>query len=165
MENLRYNKVLQKPPVDNCSCGNNGIPMIQKALQKPLVDKSSLWNNGILVIQKVWSEWAYWEECRSQPQLHLDFQISLIWKSNVHLKASVSTKMSSNRFYDFFHKQPKCKSIHKWLHYFDIYEKHFKKFQVDGVTPTILEIVSYTFSIDKIDERRQPCEKHSLTTS
>lgn len=48
--------------------------------------------------------------------------------------------MSSNRFYDFFHKQPKCKSIHKWLHYFDIYEKHFKKFQTDGITPTILEI-------------------------
>jgi hypothetical protein len=55
--------------------------------------------------------------------------------------------MEPNRFYDFFHKQPKCRAIHKWLHYFDIYEKHFSKFK--STPPKILEIgIQHGGSID-----------------
>ena len=31
-----------------------------------------------------------------------------------------------------------CKRLHKWFHYFDIYERHFERFR--GKNPTMLEI-------------------------
>ena len=43
-----------------------------------------------------------------------------------------------NKFSEFFYNQPKPHYIHKWTHYFDIYDKHFNKFK--GKSPTILEI-------------------------
>ena len=43
-----------------------------------------------------------------------------------------------NKFADFFYNQPKTKAIHKWVHYFDIYDKHFNKFK--SKNPVILEI-------------------------
>jgi hypothetical protein len=43
-----------------------------------------------------------------------------------------------NKFKEFFYTEPKKNSIHKWEHYFDIYEKHFNKFI--GKNPKILEI-------------------------
>ena len=43
-----------------------------------------------------------------------------------------------NKISDFFYNQPKTNSIHKWAHYFDIYDKHFNKFK--SKNPVILEI-------------------------
>jgi hypothetical protein len=46
-----------------------------------------------------------------------------------------------NKLQNFFYNQPKRRNIHKWEHYFEIYDKHFKKFQ--GKNPKILEIGIY----------------------
>ena len=43
-----------------------------------------------------------------------------------------------NQFEHFFNNVDKKHLIHKWVHYFEIYEKHFNKFK--GKCPTILEI-------------------------
>jgi hypothetical protein len=43
-----------------------------------------------------------------------------------------------NKFEEYFHNTDKKLRIHKWLHYFDIYDRHFKKFI--GKNPVILEI-------------------------
>jgi len=43
-----------------------------------------------------------------------------------------------NKLEDYFWNKSKKLSIHKWHHYFDIYDRHFKKFI--GKNPTILEI-------------------------
>jgi len=52
-----------------------------------------------------------------------------------------------NEFKNFFYNKSKKNLIHKWEHYFDIYEKHFNKFL--GKNPRILEIgVSHGGSID-----------------
>jgi len=52
-----------------------------------------------------------------------------------------------NKIADFFYNGLKTKTIHKWHHYFDIYDKHFRTFM--GKTPIILEIgVSFGGSID-----------------
>jgi hypothetical protein len=42
-----------------------------------------------------------------------------------------------NKFAEFFYTRPK-NTIHKWQHYFEIYDTHFKKFI--GKNPSILEI-------------------------
>lgn len=41
-------------------------------------------------------------------------------------------------FSDFFWNQPKKFQIHKWHHYFEIYDRHFSKYK--GANPVILEI-------------------------
>jgi len=46
-----------------------------------------------------------------------------------------------NKFSDFFFNIPKTNVVHKWIHYFDIYHKHFSKFQ--NKSPIILEIGVY----------------------
>ena len=46
-----------------------------------------------------------------------------------------------NKLQDFFYNQPKRRTVHKWEHYLEIYDKHFKKFQ--GKCPRILEIGVY----------------------
>lgn len=46
--------------------------------------------------------------------------------------------MELNRFAEYFYQKPKSHGIHKWLHYFDIYDRHMKRFQ--GINPLILEI-------------------------
>jgi hypothetical protein len=46
-----------------------------------------------------------------------------------------------NKLQDFFYNQPKRRTVHKWEHYLDIYDKHFSKFQ--GKNPKILEIGVY----------------------
>lgn len=38
--------------------------------------------------------------------------------------------MYKNKFEEFFYGQPKKHLIHKWKHYFDIYEKHFSNLLV-----------------------------------
>ena len=43
-----------------------------------------------------------------------------------------------NKFSDYFYNESKENTLHKWIHYFDIYEKHFQKFQ--NKNPVILEI-------------------------
>lgn len=43
-----------------------------------------------------------------------------------------------NDFADFFWNQPKKLKVHKWHHYFDIYDRHFSKYK--GTNPVILEI-------------------------
>lgn len=48
------------------------------------------------------------------------------------------TETEPNKFTKFFWEEPKKKQISKWHHYFDIYDRHFKRFQ--GKNPTILEI-------------------------
>lgn len=48
---------------------------------------------------------------------------------------------NDNKFKTFFYNIPKKNIIHKWSHYFDIYDKHLKKFI--GQNPTILEIGVY----------------------
>lgn len=47
-------------------------------------------------------------------------------------------KKKTNTLYDIFIKKQTGKLIHKWHHYFEIYEKHFSKFQNKPVN--ILEI-------------------------
>jgi hypothetical protein len=49
--------------------------------------------------------------------------------------------MFDNKFKHFFDNEPKKCAIHKWIHYLDIYEKHFNKFI--GKNPVILEIGLY----------------------
>ena len=52
-----------------------------------------------------------------------------------------------NKLAEFFYNVPKKHTIHKWKHYFEIYDKHFKKFI--GKSPVILEIgVSEGGSLD-----------------
>ena len=46
-----------------------------------------------------------------------------------------------NKLAQFFYNEPKRRNVHKWEHYLDIYDKHFKKFQ--GKNPKILEIGIY----------------------
>ena len=46
-----------------------------------------------------------------------------------------------NKLAQFFYNEPKRRAVHKWEHYLDIYDKHFKKFQ--GKNPKILEIGVY----------------------
>lgn len=41
-------------------------------------------------------------------------------------------------FSDFFWNQPKKLKVHKWHHYFEIYDRHFSKYK--GTNPVILEI-------------------------
>lgn len=43
-----------------------------------------------------------------------------------------------NKFEDYFYNVVKAKEVHKWHHYFDIYDAHFKQFI--GKNPVILEI-------------------------
>lgn len=43
-----------------------------------------------------------------------------------------------NKLEDYFWNKEKQLKIHKWHHYFDIYETHFSRFQ--GKRPTVLEI-------------------------
>lgn len=43
-----------------------------------------------------------------------------------------------NKCAEFFWEVKKITSVHKWHHYFDIYDRHFKQFQ--GKNPVILEI-------------------------
>src|SRR5665647_711184 len=43
-----------------------------------------------------------------------------------------------NRFEEFFFHAPKTHQIHKWHHYFKIYDQHFKRFI--GTNPVIVEI-------------------------
>lgn len=43
-----------------------------------------------------------------------------------------------NKLQDFFWNKDKKCLIHKWVHYLDIYDKHFKRFI--GNSPTILEV-------------------------
>jgi cephalosporin hydroxylase len=43
-----------------------------------------------------------------------------------------------NDFSDFFWNHPKKLKVHKWHHYFDIYDRHFLKYK--GTNPVILEI-------------------------
>jgi len=43
-----------------------------------------------------------------------------------------------NKFKTFFYNVPKKHVVHKWVHYLDIYNKHFQKFI--GKNPVILEI-------------------------
>lgn len=43
-----------------------------------------------------------------------------------------------NKFENFFFNHDKQLSVHKWHHYFEIYDRHFKKFI--GRNPVILEI-------------------------
>jgi hypothetical protein len=43
-----------------------------------------------------------------------------------------------NKFEDYFFNKPKTCSLHKWIHYFEIYDRHFSKFI--GTRPRILEI-------------------------
>lgn len=45
--------------------------------------------------------------------------------------------MSNGTLHKYFLNNSK-KRLHKWLHYFDIYERHFSRFQ--GSSPTVLEI-------------------------
>lgn len=55
--------------------------------------------------------------------------------------------MESNRLARYFYRKKKQHSIHKWLHYFDVYDRHIKKFQ--GMNPLILEIgVQHGGSLD-----------------
>lgn len=49
--------------------------------------------------------------------------------------------MSDETFLHAYFLNNSGKPIHKWLHYFDIYEKHFSRFR--GRKPTILEIGVY----------------------
>lgn len=44
----------------------------------------------------------------------------------------------NNKLEDYFWNKTKVSSVHKWHHYFKIYERHFKKFI--GKNPSILEI-------------------------
>ena len=46
-----------------------------------------------------------------------------------------------NKLAKFFYDEPKRRVVHKWEHYFDIYDKHFQKFI--GKRPKILEIGVY----------------------
>ena len=43
-----------------------------------------------------------------------------------------------NKFEDHFYNQPKTYQSHKWTNYFEIYDKHFSRFQ--GKNPTVLEV-------------------------
>jgi hypothetical protein len=43
-----------------------------------------------------------------------------------------------NKLEDYFYNKEKKLPVHKWLHYFDIYDKHFNRFI--GKNPRILEI-------------------------
>lgn len=43
-----------------------------------------------------------------------------------------------NKFKTFFFNEPKKRAVHKWVHYLDIYHKHFNKFI--NKNPVILEI-------------------------
>ena len=43
-----------------------------------------------------------------------------------------------NKLEDYFYNKEKKLLVHKWLHYFDIYDRHFKRFI--GKNPVILEI-------------------------
>ena len=46
-----------------------------------------------------------------------------------------------NKFEDYFFNKPKICSVHKWIHYLEIYDRHFSKFV--GKRPRILEIGVY----------------------
>lgn len=46
-----------------------------------------------------------------------------------------------NKFQHYFFNEPKTLLIHKWVHYLEIYEKHFNKFL--NKSPNILEIGVY----------------------
>jgi len=46
-----------------------------------------------------------------------------------------------NKFAEFFWNTDKRCKVHKWHHYFDIYDRHFSKFK--GKNPVILEIGIY----------------------
>ena len=43
-----------------------------------------------------------------------------------------------NKFEEFFFKVPKAHLVHKWHHYFEVYDRHFQRFV--GKNPVILEI-------------------------
>jgi hypothetical protein len=43
-----------------------------------------------------------------------------------------------NKLEDYFFNKPKKLAVHKWHHYLEIYDNHFKRFL--GKTPTLLEI-------------------------
>jgi hypothetical protein len=43
-----------------------------------------------------------------------------------------------NKLEDYFYNKEKKLPVHKWLHYFDIYDRHFKRFI--GKNPVILEV-------------------------
>ena len=43
-----------------------------------------------------------------------------------------------NDFASFFWNKPKRFPVHKWHHYFDIYDRHFSKYR--GQNPTIVEV-------------------------
>ena len=47
----------------------------------------------------------------------------------------------TNKFEEYFWNKSKVLLLHKWHHYFKIYDRHFKKFM--GKNPTILEIGVY----------------------
>lgn len=47
----------------------------------------------------------------------------------------------NNKFAKYFWEEPKKLTIHKWHHYFDVYEKHFSRFQ--ETNPIILEVGLY----------------------
>lgn len=49
-----------------------------------------------------------------------------------------SKQLEGNKLENYFFNQKKTLLVHKWIHYFNIYDNHFKRFI--GKKPTILEI-------------------------
>ena len=80
-----------------------------------------------------------------QTNLVIFLLISVIFLSFLFLQTNTESfeddaknEFADNEFRNFFYNKPKRFLIHKWDHYFPIYEKHFKKFK--NKNPVILEI-------------------------
>jgi len=63
--------------------------------------------------------------------------ISIIIFKNMN-KETFENETESNDFSDYFWNKPKKLSLHKWHHYFEIYDRHFSKYK--NKNPIIVEI-------------------------